>query len=99
MPSWGEAQVFWEVPPSHSPPGPPLGSRITSVVEHPISIHKEDLEEPQGKSVRSAAHQAGTSRSRRNRATTLSPVFEKALSLSSVQRTPPPGSPQGLSLW
>ena len=26
-----------------------LGSRITSVVEHPISIHKKDLEEPQGK--------------------------------------------------
>ena len=26
-----------------------LGSRITSVVQHPISIHKKDLEEPQGK--------------------------------------------------
>ena len=26
-----------------------LGSRITSVMQHPISIHKKDLEEPQGK--------------------------------------------------
>lgn len=38
------------------PPGPSptillgrLGSRITSVVQHPISIHEKDLKEPQGK--------------------------------------------------
>lgn len=58
MPSWGRVKASGEglteplapALPSHSPLGPRLRSRITLVVEHPISIDKEDLEGPQGSS-------------------------------------------------